>query len=168
MRKTVPVLLTPRLRLRPYTTADQGWFVDTLSDPVVMKHVGGPLSEDAAKALFVGIIDGTRNRVFGAWCAECDGQVVGHGALLREGDDLEVGYILPQSTWGHGYATEIARALSRYGLNTLGLHRIIATVNAEHPPSLRVLEKIGMTILDRVEDPDGHYFLCGLSGVDTP
>ena len=74
MRKTVPVLLTPRLRLRPYTAADQGWFVDTLSDPVVMKHVGGPLSEEAAKSLFVGIIDGTAH-----------GERIGplHGAHIR-------------------------------------------------------------------------------------
>ncbi len=89
-------------------------------------------------------------------------------ALLREGDDLEVGYILPQSMWGHGYATEIARALSEYGLNTLGRDRLIATVDVDHPPSLRVLEKIGMTILERVEDPDGPYLLCGISGIDPP
>ena len=93
---------------------------------------------------------------------------MGHGALLREGDDLEVAYILPQSTWGQGYATEIARALSEYGLNTLGRDRIIATVDADHPPSLQVLEKIGMSILERVEDPDGPYLLCGISRISPP
>ena len=162
MSKSLPVLRTPRLLLRPYTTADRGWFVATFSDPMVMKHVGGALSDEAAEALFKGILDGTRARVFGAWCAECDGQVAGHGALLREGDDLEVGYILRQSAWGQGYATEIARALCEYGLNTLGRDRLIATVDADHASSLRVLEKIGMSILERVEGPDGGYLLCGI------
>jgi len=168
MSKPLPLLQTRRLQLRPYTTADRRWFVATFSDPVIMKYVGGALSEEAAEALFAGILDSTRTRVFGAWCAECNGQVVGHGALLREGDDLEVAYILPQSAWGQGYATEIARTLSEYGLNTLGRDRLIATVDTEHPPSLRVLEKIGMSILERVEDPDGAYLLCGSSRVSTP
>jgi [ribosomal protein S5]-alanine N-acetyltransferase len=168
MSKTLPVLRTSRLRLRPYTTADREWFVSIFSNPVVMKHVEGALSIEAAEALFAGILDSTRARVFGAWCAECVGQVVGHGALLRAGDDLEVGYILPQKAWGQGYATEIARALIAYGLNTLGRDRLIATVDADHPPSLRVLEKIGMTILERVEDPNGPYLIYGLNRIDSP
>ena len=163
-----PLLRTPRLVLRPYTEANREWFVTTFCDPIVMKHVGGPLSKEAAEVLFDGVIDRTRTRVYAAWCAECDGQVVGHGALLREGGDLEVGYILRQSAWGHGYATEIARALSRYALNTLGRDRVIATVDVEHPPSLRVLEKIGMTIQERVEATEGPYFLCAMSRVDSP
>ena len=124
-----------------------------------MKYVGGSLSQEEAERLFNGIIDGTRTRVFSAWCAECGGEVVGHGALLREGEDLELGYILPQSAWGHGYATEIARALSKYALNTLGLDRLIATVDAEHPPSLHVLKKIGMSVLEQVDAPEGTFFL---------
>jgi RimJ/RimL family protein N-acetyltransferase len=163
MCKTLPVLQTPRLRLRPYTDADRAWFVAIFSDPVIMKSVDGALSQAAAASLFTGILDGTQARVFGAWCAECEGQVVGHGALLREGDDLELGYILPQATWGRGYATEIAQALCEYGIKTLGRDRIIATVDVDHPPSLRVLTKVGMTLVERVEDPDGPYFLCELT-----
>ena len=66
MSKTLPVLRTVRLQLRPYTTADRRWFVATFSDPVIMKYVDGALSEEAAEALFEGILDGTRARVFGA------------------------------------------------------------------------------------------------------
>ena len=161
--KPLPMLRTSRLRLRPYAAADRGWFVATLSDPAVMKHLDGALSEEEAEALFAGILAGTRPRVLGAWCAELDGEVVGHGALLRRGDDLEVGYILPRSAWGRGYATEIARAVTEYGLNTLGRDRLFATVDADHPASLRVLEKVGMRIVDRVEDPDGSYVIYAIN-----
>ena len=54
------------------------------------------LSQEEAERLFNGILDGTRPRVFSAWCAECGGEVDGHGALLREGEDLEVGYMPPK------------------------------------------------------------------------
>ena len=168
MSTPLPVLHTKRLRLRAYTPADQGWFVATFGDPVVMKHVDGPLDKATAEALFAGILDRSHARVFGAWCAECNGQIVGHGALLREGDDLEVGYILPQSTWGQGYATEIARALTEYGLNTLGRDRLIATVDVDHPPSSRVLQKIGMTLLARMEDRHGPYLLYGVGRTESP
>ena len=65
MSKTLPVLRTSRLRLRPYATADREWFVSKFSIPVVLKHVDGALSIEAAEALFAGILEGTRARVFG-------------------------------------------------------------------------------------------------------
>ncbi|MDP6947223.1 MAG: GNAT family N-acetyltransferase [Myxococcota bacterium] len=153
-------LETPRLRLRPYTAADRGWFVETFGDAVVMAHVGGAMSEDAAGALFDAVLEGTRDRVFAAWCAESDEGVVGHGALLREGEELELGYVLPQHAWGRGYATEIAGALVSHALDTLGRARVLATVDADHSPSLRVLTKVGMVVRERVDDPEGAYLRC--------
>ena len=127
-----------------------------------MRHVGGAMSKEAAEALFSAIIDGTRERVFGTWCAEHDGEVIGHGALLQEAEELEIGYVLLQAFWGKGYATEIAQALCAYALNHLGRQQVFATVDADHPPSLRVLQKIGMNILERVKAPDGAYLRCAL------
>ena len=124
-----------------------------------MKDVGGFLSQEEAERLFNGILDGTRTRQFSAWWAECGADLVGHGALLREGEGLELGYMLPQSAWWHGYATDIARALSKYALSTLGLDRLIATVDAENPQSLHVLKKIGMNVFEQVEEPEGMHFL---------
>ena len=163
MVSTPPVILhTLRLRLRPLELKDRAWFIATSIDPVVMRYVGGAMSEEAAEALFAAIIEGARARVLGTWCAEHDGAVIGHGALLREAEELEIGYILPRSSWGKGYATEIARALSEYAFKQLGRERVFATVDAEHPPSLRGLQKIGMNILERVEAPEGAYLRCVL------
>ena len=120
------------------------------------------MSREAAEALFSAIIEGTRAHVFGTWCAEHDGELIGHGALLRAGETLELGYILPQTSWGKGYATELAQALSDYALNQLDWERIFATVDADHPPSLRVLQKIGMKVLESVETQEGTYLRCAL------
>jgi len=124
-----------------------------------MMHVDGALSAESAGALFDGIYDGSRERVFGGWCVEHDGETVGHCALLREGEALGLGYILPRQSWGRGYATEMARALTQYALHTLGRPRLTATVDVGNVGSIRVLHKIGMTLVDRVDEPEGAYFI---------
>jgi ribosomal-protein-alanine N-acetyltransferase len=55
----------------------------------------------------------------------------------------EIFYKLHPACWGRGYATEVARALVKYGFEELGLHRIEAGVATENSRSIRVLEKIG-------------------------
>ena len=57
----------------------------------------------------------------------------------------EIFYKLLPEHWGQGYATEVARALVRFGFGPLKLHRIEAGVASENHASVRVLEKVGMT-----------------------
>ena len=160
----VPVLHTARLILRAYVPTDRVWFVQTFSDPVVMKHVGGTLTTERASALFDGICaPAPPARIYAAWCVEREEEIVGHGALLRKAEDLELAYILSPSAWGRGYATEIARALRDYTFGPVGRTRLMATVDEDHPPSSRVLDKIGMTLLERVEDAEGPYLRYSLS-----
>jgi RimJ/RimL family protein N-acetyltransferase len=54
-----------------------------------------------------------------------------------------IGYWIRRSSWSKGYATEAARALSMYGFQALGLHRIEAHVALDNPASQRVVEKVG-------------------------
>jgi RimJ/RimL family protein N-acetyltransferase len=56
----------------------------------------------------------------------------------------ELGYWLGVPYWGKGYATECARAVVRFGFDTLKLHRIFASHFAHNLASGRVLRKIGM------------------------
>lgn len=56
-----------------------------------------------------------------------------------------LGYWIRRSAWGKGFATEAARALSAYGFQVLGLHRIEAHVALDNPASQRVVEKAGFT-----------------------
>ena len=135
------------------------------SDPEVIRHLDGALSPAAASALFDGILDGRRARVAFAWIAtpRSGGAPLGHGALLRDGDALELGYVLPRSAWGRGYATEIGGAIVAFaarpvGEGGLGRRRLVATVDVSHPPSIRVLEKLGLSRIDREQDGDGEFF----------
>ncbi len=77
---------------------------------------------------------------------------VGTALLLRLPDaegvptaDVEIGWHLHPGHWGHGYATEAARALVEHGFTTLGLEEIHAVAWAGNDPSFAVMERLGMT-----------------------
>jgi RimJ/RimL family protein N-acetyltransferase len=69
-----------------------------------------------------------------------------------------MGYTLARDAWGQGYATESAAALLRFGFDRLGLHKISATCDPANGGSVRVLEKIGMTFVGRLQD---HFLVRG-------
>lgn len=56
----------------------------------------------------------------------------------------EMGYTIARTHWGHGYATEAARAVVRFGFDKMQLARIEAVCLPENLASARVLLKIGM------------------------
>jgi [ribosomal protein S5]-alanine N-acetyltransferase len=55
-----------------------------------------------------------------------------------------VGYFIDKAYWGRGYAGEALAALLQFGFETLGLHRIEATCDADHKATRRVLERGGL------------------------
>jgi [ribosomal protein S5]-alanine N-acetyltransferase len=59
---------------------------------------------------------------------------------------LEVGYHLHRDQWGHGYATEAARACLDYAFRDLGAAEVVSLIRPENLPSRRVGERNGMTV----------------------
>ena len=57
---------------------------------------------------------------------------------------VEIGWRLAFDYWGHGYATEGARASLVYGFETLQLKEIVSFTAIGNKRSQRVMEKIGM------------------------
>jgi RimJ/RimL family protein N-acetyltransferase len=56
----------------------------------------------------------------------------------------EMGYWIGKPFWNHGYCTEAAKRLVRFGFEALQLNRILARHLSRNPASGRVMEKIGM------------------------
>ena len=65
------------------------------------------------------------------------GRTCGNG-----GDDIELGYWIARSHWGHGYASEAARGVLRLA-EALGHRRIISRHFADNPAAGAVLAKAG-------------------------
>lgn len=57
----------------------------------------------------------------------------------------ELGYWIGKPYWNHGYCTEAAREVLRYGFEDQNLNRIQARHMPKNPASGRVMEKIGMS-----------------------
>ncbi len=88
---------------------------------------------------------------FGPWAvvARDGASVVGSagfmGKVPEEGQPIELGYgVLPEHR-NRGYATEASRALVEWALSQPSVERVIAKCAPDNAPSVRVLEKIGMT-----------------------
>lgn len=88
---------------------------------------------------------------FGPWAVvnKALGEVIGYCGLFHFPDlagqpEIEIGYRLARSFWGHGYATEAVLAVRDYGFNVLCLSRLVAMIDPQNVASIRVAEKAGM------------------------
>ena len=150
-------LTTERLVLRRFTAADVDLLVELDSDPAVMHFVTGgratPRREIEQEVLphFLAFYD--RPGDYGFWAAlELQtGEFLGwfhfRPAKGAASDEPELGYRLRRAAWGHGYATEGARALVDRGLRQQGVRRVVAQTMTLHVASRRVMEKAGLTLV---------------------
>ena len=93
---------------------------------------------------------------------EENGEFVGFcNDVERDGDAVEIGYAMCPDVWGRGYCTE-ALKLAIADLFELGFNQVVAGAFVENPASLRVMEKAGMTPIEKVDEIDyrGRTHTC--------
>jgi RimJ/RimL family protein N-acetyltransferase len=99
----------------------------------------------------------------GMWAVERRGSGVFVGMIgfaEPEGwPGFELAWALARRWWGHGYATEGARAALAYAFMALEKDRVISLIHPENRASIRVAERIGETLQGRI-DLLGHERLC--------
>ncbi len=154
-------LKTGRLQLRLLTPTDIPSLIELWTNPEVTRYMGGP--RDAAK-LQQGFTEDLNNPIpetYDLWpvIETSTGQVVGHcGLLAKEIDhqpELELIYLIVQSAWGQGYATEITLALKQYAVEQLKLSRLVALIDPHNTASERVALKVGLQFEKMVTRPGG-------------
>lgn len=118
-------------------------------DPVVMRHLGGVMTEMQSEAYLTRNLAHWAVHGHGLWIVYERAGVEPIGrALLRhlvvDGiDEVETGYAFYQPCWGRGYATEITHACLEAGFGRLGLPSIVAVTMPGNAPSQHVLTKCG-------------------------
>jgi RimJ/RimL family protein N-acetyltransferase len=92
------------------------------------------------------------------------GRLVGDVGFSPAGepDVIKVGYTISPAFQGRGYATEAIRALIDYAFDTLDASLIRAYASAENLPSIRVAEKVGMRLVERIERRYGNLTWQGV------
>ena len=146
----VPTLTTERLVMRAWRDDDLPAYARMTADPEVMRFMGGPLDEwDTWRqmAVFVGHWE---LRGYGLWAVERDGELIGRVGLLQPHGwpGLEVGWLLGRDAWGHGYATEAARASVEHARQVLGAGELISLIAPENTASAAVAARLGMRPTD--------------------
>jgi ribosomal-protein-alanine N-acetyltransferase len=155
--------------LRDWKDEDLPAFAALNADPAVMEHFPKRLEPAESHELAAKIRGALATNPFGWWALEVPGVTpfagfVGLSAPSFEAPftpAIEVGWRLARSAWGHGFATEAARAAVAYGFDVLGLDEIVSLTVPANTRSRHVMEKLGMTRnpdddFDHPRLPEGH------------
>jgi [ribosomal protein S5]-alanine N-acetyltransferase len=156
MTELYPTLETPRLILRGFTLADTPRVLQLAGARAIAattSMIPHPYPERAAEdwiATHQEALDGGWGLHFAVTLAG-SGELIGACSLLIKDTHkrAELGYWIGEPYWGHGYATEAAKAVIGYGFSR-GVNRIFAEHFHTNPASGRVLQKAGMTYEGRL------------------
>jgi RimJ/RimL family protein N-acetyltransferase len=157
-------LQTERLVLRPLVLDDIDLCIELYSDPLVVKYIEDPRTPDEIKINMLDYVKRSGDGFIGFWCVfdKISNDKLGKVLLLPlpiELDDtdwdmvespiipdcdIEIGYIMKQSSWGKGYTTEAAKRLVQFIFDETSLNEIVAVIDDKNEMSRNVLNKIGL------------------------
>ena len=139
------------------------------ADPQVMRHFPARLSRAESDAWVDRIAAGFAANGHGLWALEVrdTGEFIGYTGLQPANFQahftpaVEIGWRLARSAWGHGYATEAARAAVTHGFGPGGLTEIMSWTVPANERSRAVMRRLGMTHdpaddFDHPRLPAGH------------
>lgn len=161
----LPILDTPRLRLRLPVGADVPALFAIFNDPETMRYWTTPAMGDLAEAEAL-LRDIRRHAEAGTlfqWglARREDDLLIGTCTLFRienEHRRCELGYILRRDHWGRGLAHEALTAVVNHAFGTLRLHRLEADIDPRNAASVRSVERLGFTLEGHLRE---RYFVAG-------
>jgi RimJ/RimL family protein N-acetyltransferase len=140
-----PVLATARLHLRAPRREDAPAIAALANDRRIAENtarIPHPYTLADAEGFLRYIEDSETETAFAITLAD-DALIGICGLRTKPRKAPEIGYWLGAPYWGHGYATEAARAVIDHAFEDLGLERLEAGARVSNPASRRVLEKCG-------------------------
>ena len=161
------ILETERLILRHLEIDDLDNLFALYRDPEMRRYFpDGTLTYEETKEELEWFLNGhPKHPELGLWATvvKDTNQFIGRCGLLPweiDGrSEVEVAYLIDKAHWGQGLGTEAAQAILDYGFENLRLSRLICLIERENSASMRVAEKIGMTLEREGADEHGPFLL---------
>ena len=156
----VPVIETPRLRLRGHRADDHAALLAIWSDPVVVRYIGGHAS--TSQEAWLRLL-----RYLGLWCAlgygywaieeKSSGRFIGDIGYADFKRDIipsldgmpEMGWVLAADRHGNGYASEALAAVMAWGRTQLGGRTLVCIIDPQNSASIGVAIKAGFTLREQ-------------------
>ncbi|GAA4228286.1 GNAT family N-acetyltransferase [Streptosporangium album] len=147
------VMETDRLIMRRWQESDREPFAAMNADPEVMEHFPALLTREQSDAMVDRIESAFDEHGYGLWALQvrATGEFIGFTGLAWQRFEahftpaLEIGWRLTRSAWGHGYASEAARAALDHGFGPAGRDEIVSMTAVANLRSRAVMERLGMT-----------------------
>jgi RimJ/RimL family protein N-acetyltransferase len=153
-------LETPRLILRQWRDADVEAWADMSADPRVMEFFPELYDRARSEKTLARMRTELERDGYGMWAVEI--KQTGRFAGVIGIEDIpyempftptrEVGWRLAFDAWGHGYATEGAKASLDFAFEKLGWDEVVAITAGINTRSQRVMERLGM-----IRDMSGDF-----------
>ena len=173
----LPVVVTPRLRLRCFRPEDAPALAANLTPPVTrwLATWPDPVPVDLAARRTEDARAGVRAGWHVSYAIErlSDGAVIGGfgGGTVEDIDGIEIGYHLAEHAHGQGYMTEAGRAAMDVLWRRPAIRIIEAVAQNENGPSFEVMRRLGMSPTGRklVHSPArDRWEWCGVYAINRP
>ncbi|MGE1126260.1 GNAT family N-acetyltransferase [Bacillus wiedmannii] len=162
------VLETERLVLRWFDIKDAPFILELVNDPAWIHFIGDKRIknlDDAKKYILNGPVDMYNKMGFGLYLVERkeDLTPLGMCGLIKRDslEDVDIGFAFLEKFRSKGYGFESASAVIDYGVQKLGLKRIVAITTIDNINSGKLLEKVGLQFEEIISDSGEDLKLFG-------
>ena len=146
------VMETERLLIRRITRKDMNALLAIMGKPEVMYAWEHGFTKKDVRKWINRQLTRYRKDGFGYFAVilKESGALIGQAGLMNStlngNETVELGYILDNTYWHNGYGTEAARACLEYAFGELELKTVCCSIRPENVASIRVAERLGMTL----------------------
>lgn len=162
MNSTSAIFETPRLVIRRLKADDLMDLYAICSDREIMKYVGDgePLTLDQVNKWLLVTETNYNTKGFGNYAVVCKSSdlLIGYCGLVysRQIEKTELIYAFDKQHWHLGLATEASKGMVAFGLDSLQLGEIYASIDPENYSSEKILKKIGFSYVFSRKDEFGY------------